>query len=602
MEATAEVVAGGMRSNGPTPGVFPPPESARPTIYGERYVISAGHPLVAMVGAQVFESGGNAVDAGVTAGLATAVVQADMCNLGGVAPILARTAGSDVVYSVAGLGWWGEAATQEAFRRRFGDDTPLGPPVGVVPAAVSAYVRALQRFGTWRFSACAASASALARDGFCLDGRLAESLAIMGRGWRRWPESLSVYWPDGRPPRAGDRLVQRALASTLDRLCGAERATPGTETAAAARHAGLGAVHDAFYRGDIAEIIARFAQERDGWLTTADLGSFEAEIEPAVTARLRDWEVGTPTTWCQGTALLQALAIVAPEGIKDLGHNSAAYLHLIAEAVKLAFVDRERYYGDPRLVDVPLGFLLSAEHAAELRDAIDPATAHPGVEAALGPGSGRLDTTYICAVGADGTAFSAMPSDTLDGSPIIPELGLMISPRGVQSRLDPHHPACLAPGKRPRITPAPAIALHERRQGTADREVMAFGSPGGDVILQAMLQGFLNTTVFGMTAQQAVEPPRFAAFAWPDSFYPHLELPARTSLECRFGDEVHAGLRRRGHDVVSWPDYEFDVGGLAIAIDAAPRTGTGCWRPARTHAESAMPSADKYRYRMTGGS
>src|SRR2546430_8192903 len=134
-QATAEVVAGGMRSDGPTPGVFPPPESARPTIYGERYVISAGHPLVAMAGAQVFESGGNAVDAGVAAGLAAAVVQADMCNLGGVAPILARPAGSDVVFSVAGLGWWGEAATLEAFRRRFGDDMPLGPPVGVVPAA-----------------------------------------------------------------------------------------------------------------------------------------------------------------------------------------------------------------------------------------------------------------------------------------------------------------------------------------------------------------------------------------------------------------------------------------------------------------------------------
>jgi gamma-glutamyltranspeptidase/glutathione hydrolase len=182
-----------MRANGPTPGVFPPPESARPTIYGERYVISAGHPLVAMAGAQVFESGGNAVDAGVAAGLAATVVQADMCNLGGVAPIVVRPAGSDVVYSVAGLGWWGEAATLEAFHRRFGDDMPLGPPVGVVPAAVSAYVRVLRQFGTWTFSACAASASALARDGFCLDGRLAESLAIMGRGWGRWPESLSVY-------------------------------------------------------------------------------------------------------------------------------------------------------------------------------------------------------------------------------------------------------------------------------------------------------------------------------------------------------------------------------------------------------------------------
>jgi hypothetical protein len=134
------------------------------------------------------------------------------------------------------------------------------------------------------------------------------------------------------------------------------------------------------------------------------------------------------------------------------------------------------------------------------------------------------------------------------------------------------------------------------------QHAVAFGSPGGDVILQAMLQGFLNVTVSGMAAQQAVEAPRSAAFAWPDSFYPHLEVPARTSLEGRFGDEVRAGLRRRGHDVVNRPDYEFGVGGLAIAMDAAPRTGTGCWRPAPTPAGSVVPSADKCRYRMTGGS
>jgi gamma-glutamyltranspeptidase/glutathione hydrolase len=162
-----------------------------------------------------------------------------------------------------------------------------------------------------------------------------------------------------------------------------------------------------------------------------------------------------------------------------------------------------------------------------------------------------------------------MPSDTLDGSPIIPELGLMISPRGVQSRLDPDHPAALGPGKRPRLTPSPAIALRDRRDGGTDREVMALGCPGGDVILQAMLQGFLNVTVFGMTLQQAVEAPRFATFAWPDSFYPHERVPARVALEGRFGDAVADSLGRRGHDIVRWPDFEFDAGGLAIAMDVA---------------------------------
>ena len=553
---------GGMRSNGPTPGVFAPPDSMRPTIYGERYVVSAGHPLVAQVAAGVFEAGGTAVDAGVAAGLAAAVVQSDMCNLGGVAPIVVRPGGAQSVYSVAGVGWWGASATIERFRARFGDDMPLGPPVGVVPAAVSAYIRALQRFGTWTLADCAAPAIALAREGFCLDGRTAASLAIMGQGWSQWPGSRAVYWPLGRAPRAGERLVQDALGRTLERLCDAERGTGG-------REAGLDAAHDAFYRGDIAVTIARFSAAHDGWLTSEDLAGFEAEIEPALAGRFRDWQMWAPTTWCQGLALLQALAILAPEPIESLGHNSGRYVHLVAEAVKLAFIDRERYYGDPRFVDVPVQRLLSQAHADELRAMIDPEVAHPGVRGAAGPGPGRLDTTYLCTMDASGSVFSAMPSDTIDGSPIIGELGLMISPRGVQSRLDPGHPACLAPGKRPRLTPAPAIALRDPRPGASDRELMALGCPGGDVILQAMLQGFLNVSVFGMTPQQAVEAPRFAAFAWPDSFYPHGEVPARVSLEGRFPEPVAADLRRRGHDVVTWPDFEFDAGGLALAMDLA---------------------------------
>jgi gamma-glutamyltranspeptidase / glutathione hydrolase len=553
---------GGMRSQGPTPGVFPPPVSMRPTVCGERHVVSAGHPLVAQVALEAFEAGATAIDAGVAAGLAAAVVQADMCNLGGIAPIVVRSGGGDVVHSVAGVGWWGARASLDAFRTRFGDQMPLGPPVGVVPAAVSAYVRVLQRFGTWTFSRCAAWAIALAREGFALDDRLAAGYRIMGGGCQQWPQSLAIYWPHERPPQAGDRLVQEALGRTLERLCEAERGT-------GERGRGLDSVHDAFYRGEIAEIIARFSADHGGWLSTEDLAGFEAEIEPALSTWFRDWEVFTPTTWCQGPALLQALGILGLEPIEELGHNSGEYVHLVAEAIKLAFVDRERYYGDPRFVDVPLGRLLSARHADELRAEIDPSNAHPGVGATRGTASGRLDTTYVCTIDADGNVFSAMPSDTLDGSPIIPELGLMISPRGVQSRLEADHPATLAPGKRPRITPSPAIALRSRADSASDREVMALGCPGGDVILQAMLQGFLNVTAFGMTPQEAVEAPRFAAFAWPDSFYPHREVPARVSLEGRFDEDVVEHLRARGHDVVRWPDFEFDAGGLAIAMDAA---------------------------------
>lgn len=549
-------LGGGMRAEGPTPEAFPPPESLRPTLVGEHYMVAAGHPLVAHVAAQVFERGGNAVDAGVAAGLASNVVQADQCNLGGVAPIVVKPAGDDVVHSVAGLGWWGAAASIDAFRDRFGDDMPLGPPVGVVPAALSAWVRALQRFGTWTFADCARSAIELARDGFAIDQRLASSLEIMGGGFCQWEASKAVYWPHGRAPQTGDHLVQAALGELLQRLADAETGPT--------REAALDAVHDAFYTGDIAATIARHAAEHDGWLTTDDLAGFDAEIEPAVGRRVGDWTVWTPTTWCQGPALLQALAILAGDDLAALGHNSAEYIHLVAEATKLAFYDREHHYGDPRHVDVALDRLLSDERAAQLRAVIDAERAVPGLGAGGAAYAGRFDTTYLCTIDAEGNAFSAMPSDTIDGGPIIPELGIFISPRGVQSRLDPGHPAALAPGKRPRLTPAPGMAV------AADGRVLAFGCPGGDVILQGMLQAFLNLTVFGMTPQQAVEAPRFAAFAWPDSFYPHGEVPARVSLEGRIGDDVADALSRWGHDVHRWPDFEFDAGAVSMVLDLRP--------------------------------
>jgi gamma-glutamyltranspeptidase / glutathione hydrolase len=182
-----------MSDGRPTPQVFREPSALRPAPFGSRYMVSAGHPLVADVAVRVFERGGNAVDAGVAAGLAAGVVQADMCNLGGVAPILVRPAGSDDVHAVAGLGWWGRSATLDAYRARYGDEMSLTAAVGVAPSAVSAWVRALQRFGTWTFADCAGPAIELAREGFPLDERLCEALAVLGSVFQRWPASREVY-------------------------------------------------------------------------------------------------------------------------------------------------------------------------------------------------------------------------------------------------------------------------------------------------------------------------------------------------------------------------------------------------------------------------
>ncbi len=570
---------GGMRSGRPTPGVFPQSESLRPTVVGSRYAVSAGHPLVAGVMARVLDAGGTAVDAGVAGGLASNVVQVDMCNLGGVAPIVVRPAGSDEALSIAGLGRWGRRATLEAYRERYGDAMPLGAACAITPAAVAAWLTALERFGTWSLADVAAPAIELAREGFPLDAATTASLEVTGRGFSRWASSRAVLWPAGRPPRVGERLVQRELGELLEQLVAA--------AAGRGREDGIREAHRAFYEGEPAERIVRFVRDGGGWLEHEDLASFRSEVEPAVRRRFRDQVVFVNPTWCQGPALLQALAILEGLDLEALGHGTADYDHALLEATKLAFWDREAFYGDPAHVDVPLDWLLSDERAADLGRRIHRERALPYRPAYATTGSVRPDTTYLCCVDGRGEAFSAMPSDTVDGGPLVPGLGILVSPRGVQSRLDPAHPAAIGPGKRPRLTPAPAIALQPAADG--DGATLAFGCPGGDVILQGMLQAFLNRTVFGLTPQQAVEAPRVATFSFPSSFYPYVEAPGMVTVEDRIREVVRRDLAARGHDVTVWPPFEFDAGAVSLALDLEPPGPAG-----RVLAAAADPRRTSY--------
>jgi gamma-glutamyltranspeptidase/glutathione hydrolase len=547
-----------------SPKVLPPPESDRPTVVGTRYAVSAGHHLAAAAAARVLDRGGNAIDAGVACGLALNVVQPDMCNFGGVAPILVRPAGGEEVWSVAGLGTWGREATLEALAERYGNELPLGPGNAVVPAAPAAWLTALERWGTWSFADVAEPAIELAEDGFALDPRAALSIGLHARDW---DTNRAVYHPDGREPQPGDVLRQPELGALLRRLAAA---------------GGIDAARRQFYEGEVAERLVEFNRAGGGWLTLDDLAGFRADVATAVARPYGGWRVHVPDTWCQGPALLQTLAILGGVDLKALGHNTTEYLHVLAESVKLAFSDRERYYGDPRFVDVPLERLLSDGHAEELRGRIGE-RALPNLPTLREPALRRSDTTYLCVVDGDGNAFSATPSDTLEEGPIVPGLGILVSSRGVQSRTDPSHPAVLAPGKRPRLTPSPAIALHP------DGRVWAFGSPGGDVILQAMLQAFLNVVEFGMTPQQAVEAPRVASYSFPNSFFPNTEPQGLLKVEERIPEDVRRELSARGHDVAVWPERAFDAGAVAMALDLRPPSAAG-----RVLAAGADPRRSTY--------
>lgn len=554
------------------PGSGPPGRALRAEALGTRHAVAAGHPLAALAAFRVLEAGGNAVDAGVAGGICLGVVHPDIVNFAGVAPILLYDAGRREAVTISGLGPWPRRATIELFQRQCGGEIPEGLLRTVVPGAPDAWLTALEHYGTLGVAEVAAPAIELARDGFPLSAFVAQIIRENEAAYRRWPTSAPIFLPGGRPPALGQRFVQADLGRTLQYLADQDRAARSR-----GRAAGIQAAREAFYQGDIAEAIVRYHRQEGGLLSREDLAEFRVGIEPPERTTFRDHEVLTCGFWCQGPVLLQMLDILAPLDLPALGHNAPAYIHTVTEAMKLAFADREAYYGDPRHVKVPAEGLLDPAYGAARRRLLDPARAwphmpppgDPGSRQAVGPswagpstaaGSGRstLDTSYIAVVDQAGNAFSATPSDVSTDTPIIPGTGLAVSSRGSQSWLVPEHPSAVAPGKRPRLTPNPAMLLRD------GRAVMPFGTPGGDVQSQAMLQVLLNLLVFGMSPQRAVEAPRFATQSFPDSFWPHRYFPGRLTLEARIPESTATDLGDRGHAVARWSEWEWRAGAVCL--------------------------------------
>ena len=565
--------------------------SSRPVLRGTRHMVVAGNYLAAHAGFQVLESGGNAVDAGVAAGIALGVVHSDMVNVAGVAPVIMYLADRREVVTISGVGPWPRAASTDFFEREHDGGIPEGLLRTVVPAAPGAWITALERYGTMSFGEVAVAAIRFAGEGFVMYPFMAERIAARADDYRRWPSNAAIYLPGGQPPEVGEIFVQDDLARTLQFMADEEKA--------AARHgrdAGLRAARDAFYRGDIADAIVRYHQENGGLLGAEDLAEFKVGIEPPVRIGFAGVDVYACGPWCQGPVLLQALRLLDGIDLTGFGHNSAAYVHTVIEALKLAFADRHRYYGDPRFVDVPIDGLLSPDYAARRREMIRPDRAWPEMPppgepvniAAVAPDAGPasavasgdpavdLDTSYVCVVDGHGNVFSATPSDVASDTPVIPGTGLCPSSRGSQSWADPNHPSGVAPGKRPRLTPNPALAIRE------GRFVMPFGTPGGDVQCQAMLQAFLNTVVFGMNPQAAVEAPRFATYSFPGSFEPHTCHSGRVDLEGLIAEDTGESLSALGHDVHWWPDRAWRAGAVCLLhSDTVTRIHSGGADPRR---------------------
>ena len=550
-------------------------ESLRPMLMGTRHMAVAGHYGAAHAAFAILEAGGNAVDAGVAAGIALGVLKSDLVNVAGVAPIIVYRAKTREVLTISGLGTWPRAVTTDLFIERFGGRIPQGVLRTVVPAAPDAWITALERFGTMTFGDCAAAAIRFASEGFPMYALMSEIIGAHAEEYGHWPSSRAVYLPHGRPPRPGELFVQADLGRTLQYMADEEKAA-----SAKGRPTGLKAARDAFYRGDIARAIVAYHLENEGLLSAEDMASFRVAVESPARTRFGALDVYACGPWCQGPALLEMLNILSGIDLKSLGHNSVDYAHVVVETIKLAFADRERYFGDPRFVDVPVEALLSPDYADERRTLLRPDRAWPGLppageaagRGAVAPpeptveraAAGGHDTSHVSVIDREGNVFAATPSDPSYDTPVIPGTGLCPSSRGSQSWADPAHPSCVAPGKRPRLTPMAALAL------LPDGSPMPIGTPGGDVQAQAILQVLLNMTVFDMNAQQAVEAPRFASYSFPDSFEPHAYSPGLLYVESRVPQAARDGLASRGHQIAEWPEFVWRAG--AVCVQRADRS------------------------------
>jgi gamma-glutamyltranspeptidase/glutathione hydrolase len=542
--------------------------ATRPTLRGYGGAVAAGHYLATQIGAQMLASGGNAADAACAMGFALQVLEPTQNGPAGEVPILVYDARADATFAISGQGCAPAAATIEAMRERgIASIPPDGFLAATVPAALDAWCRLLERFGTRRLEDVLAPARDLAARGFPMYPFLRAVLHFCEKRFQEeWPSSAAIFLP---LRAVGERLTNPALAGFFDALIRTEQGAAGS------REKRIRAARDHFYRGEPAERIERFLREpvldasgraHAGLLTAHDLASWEGTLEEPVAADYRGARVWKCPPWSQGPVFLQQLRLLEGFDLGAMGAGSADALHTSVECAKLAFADRDACYADPRFEKVPLEKLLSDAYSRERRALVDPRSAslatRPGIGSlpegwpltlpdagpilepqALAAAAGRRDTTQLVAADAAGNLVCATPSGGwVVTSPAVPELGFPVGTRAQMFVLDPGHPNRLEPGKRPRTTLSPSLAL------LPDGRRMAFGTPGGDQQDQWALHFFLGVVDFACDdLQEAIDAPMPHSAHMASSFFPHFAQPGVLAVEDRLGEEVLAELARRGH-------------------------------------------------------
>jgi gamma-glutamyltranspeptidase/glutathione hydrolase len=517
--------------------------TTRPELSGTFGMVASTHWLATAAGMAILERGGNAFDAAVAAGLALQVVEPHMNGPGGDLPILLWDGAPRVI---CGQGPAPAAATIEAFKGH--DLLPgTGPLAACVPGSFDAWMLLLRDFGTLEPADVFAFAIGYARDGFPLMPGIERALDVVA-----WPHT----WL-----RSGSRVRNLVLADTYERLVGC--------AVGRSREGRIDALRDAWYRGWVAEALTPA-----GLLVAEDLARFAATVEEPVSLDFRGWTVFKTGAWGQGPVFLHQLALL--EGLELGAFLGPDHVHTVIECAKLAFADREAWYGDS--APVPLDLLLSREYAAQRRALVGglasgelrpggPEPRLPSVSRAAptGPGLGEPtlgDTCHLDVADRFGNLVSATPSGGwLQSSPAILGLGFCLGTRAQMFWLEPGLASSLAPGRRPRTTLSPSLAVH------ADGTVLAFGTPGGDQQDQWSLEFFLAHAGFGLALQAAIDAPMFHTAHFPSSFYPRQALARRVEIEARAPAATIEALRARGHDVVVSDGWSL---GRLSAVSRAP--------------------------------
>src|SRR5262252_9196150 len=545
--------------------------TTRPQLAGTFGMVASTHWLASAAGMAVLEKGGNAFDAAVAAGLVLGVVEPHMSGPAGEVPVIGFDAGQCEVFVLNGQGVAPGSATISAFSEL---GLELIPGAGLLPACVPA------AFGTWMLLLATRGrlplrevmeyAIGYAADGYPVVPGISAAIESMADTFRQdWPSSAEIYLADG-VPAPGTRFANPVLAATYQRLLDeAEAAGPD-------REAQIEAARRAFYEGFVAEAIGAYTgraevmdvtgERHRALLAAGDLARWRASAEPPVTVEYQGLTVAKTGPWGQGPVFLQQLALLAGFDLGAMEPAGADYIHTVVECAKLAFADREAWYGDPRFADVPLAALLSADYAARRRGLVGPAAspdlrpgrpdgAEPrlpgyatGMTATLAVTDGwagdpvtdltrpglagaqhSRDTCHVDAADRFGNVVAATPSGGwLQSSPVIPGLGFCLGTRAQMFTLTPGLPNSLAPGKRPRTTLSPGLAMR------GGEPYLAFGTPGGDQQDQWALSFFLNHVQFGMNLQEAIDAPAFHTSHFPSSFYPRWSQPRSLAVESRF--------------------------------------------------------------------